>query len=82
MFKYIQILQYSEVLATTAVINILALDQASRTSGYAIFQHSQLVASGTFTYDDGILNSYSGIVVKKIIICLSGFKKLYVETGP
>ena len=32
--------------------NILALDQASRTSGYAIFQDGQLIASGTFTYDD------------------------------
>lgn len=32
--------------------NILALDQASRTSGYAVFQKEQLVASGTFTYDD------------------------------
>ena len=32
--------------------NILALDQASRTSGYAIFQEGKLIASGTFTYDD------------------------------
>ena len=32
--------------------NILALDQASRTSGYAIFQEGRLIASGTFTYDD------------------------------
>lgn len=32
--------------------NILALDQASRTSGYAVFQEGQLVASGTFTYAD------------------------------
>lgn len=32
--------------------NILALDQASRTSGYAIFQEGQLIASGIFTYDD------------------------------
>ena len=32
--------------------NILALDQASRTSGYAVFQEGNLVASGTFTYDD------------------------------
>lgn len=32
--------------------NILALDQASRTSGYAIFQEDNLIASGTFTYDD------------------------------
>lgn len=32
--------------------NILALDQASRTSGFAVFQEDQLIASGTFTYDD------------------------------
>lgn len=32
--------------------NILALDQASRTSGFAVFQEDQLVASGTFTYED------------------------------
>lgn len=32
--------------------NILALDQASRTSGWAVFQQDQLIASGTFTYDD------------------------------
>ena len=32
--------------------NILALDQASRTSGWAVFQEDRLVASGAFTYDD------------------------------
>ena len=32
--------------------NILALDQASRTSGFAVFQEDQLIASGTFTFDD------------------------------
>ena len=32
--------------------NILALDQASRTSGYAVFQGDALVASGTFTFAD------------------------------
>ena len=32
--------------------NILALDQASRTSGYAVFQDGQLITSGIFTYDD------------------------------
>lgn len=32
--------------------NILALDQASRCSGYAVFQEGKLIASGTFTYDD------------------------------
>ena len=32
--------------------NILALDQASRTSGYAVFVEGSLIISGTFTYDD------------------------------
>lgn len=32
--------------------NILALDQASRCSGFAVFQEDQLIASGTFTFDD------------------------------
>ena len=31
---------------------ILALDQASRTSGWSVFEDDSLVASGTFTYDD------------------------------
>lgn len=31
---------------------ILALDQASRTSGYAVFEDNKLVAYGHFTYDD------------------------------
>lgn len=32
--------------------NILALDQASRCSGYAVFQEGRLIASGTFTFED------------------------------
>ena len=32
--------------------NILALDQASRTSGFAIFQEGKLTDYGTFTYGD------------------------------
>ncbi len=32
--------------------NILALDQASRTTGWSVFQENELVASGTFTYAD------------------------------
>lgn len=41
--------------------NILALDQASRTSGYAVFQEGRLIASGTFTFDD---NDFSQRLVK------------------
>lgn len=40
---------------------ILALDQASRTSGWAVFNGSNLVASGTFTYDD---ENFSARLVK------------------
>ena len=40
------------VLGLLAMNNILALDQASRTSGYAVFQDNTLIASGTFTFDD------------------------------
>ena len=36
-------------------MNILAIDQASRTSGYAIFSDNTLIASGTFTFDDDFI---------------------------
>ena len=31
------------------VVKLLALDQASRTSGFAVFEDEQLITSGTFT---------------------------------
>lgn len=34
------------------MFNILALDQASRTSGFAVFQEGKLIDQGTFTFDD------------------------------
>lgn len=33
-------------------MRLLALDQASRTSGYAVFDEDELITYGTFTYDD------------------------------
>ena len=33
-------------------MRLLALDQASRTSGYAIFVDDELITYGTFTYED------------------------------
>lgn len=33
-------------------MRLLALDQASRTSGYAVFDNDELITYGTFTYDD------------------------------
>ena len=36
-------------------MTILALDQASRTSGYAVFRADKLIDSGNFTYSDADL---------------------------
>lgn len=47
--------------------NILALDQASRTSGYAVFQEGQLIASGTFTYADDDFSLRLVKIRKKVI---------------
>ena len=47
--------------------NILALDQASRTSGFAIFQEDQLIASGTFTFDDDDFSSRLVKIRNKVI---------------
>jgi hypothetical protein len=33
-------------------MRVLAFDQASRTSGYSVFDDEKLVAHGKFTYDD------------------------------
>ena len=33
-------------------MRLLALDQASRTSGYAVFNDNELITYGTFTYED------------------------------
>ena len=33
-------------------MKVLALDQSSRITGYAIFDNNQLVTSGTFVTDD------------------------------
>lgn len=43
-------------------MKILALDQASRTSGYSVFEDNQLVTSGKFTFED----SDMGLRLKKI----------------
>ena len=40
------------VLVQQVMANILALDQSSRITGYAIFIDNQLIASGTFTVAD------------------------------
>ena len=47
--------------------NILALDQASRTSGWSIFQNDTLIASGTFTYEDDDFSLRLVKIRKKVI---------------
>lgn len=43
-------------------MKILALDQASRTSGYSVFENDKLVTSGKFTFEDQDM----GLRLKKI----------------
>ena len=47
--------------------NILALDQASRTTGWSVFQENELVASGTFTYADDDFSLRLVKIRKKVI---------------
>lgn len=47
--------------------NILALDQASRTTGWSVFQENKLVASGTFTYADDDFSLRLVKIRKKVI---------------
>ena len=42
----------SEVLAVLMPIKLLALDQATRTTGYSILENGQLVNVGHFTLDN------------------------------
>lgn len=55
-------------------INILALDQASRTSGWAVFQEDELVASGTFTYADDNFSERLVKIRKKVISLIDEYK--------
>lgn len=54
--------------------NILALDQASRTSGWAVFQQDQLIASGTFTYDDDNFASRLVKIRNKVISLIQQYE--------
>ena len=54
--------------------NILALDQASRTTGYAIFEDNQLIASGTFTYDDANFSQRLVRIRSKVLMLIDYFK--------
>ena len=54
-------------------MRLLALDQASRTSGYAVFDEDELITYGTFTYDDDDI----GIRLHKIRNKVQGLIELY-----
>ena len=54
--------------------NILALDQASRTTGWAVFQEEQLIASGTFTYDDNDFSLRLLKIRKKVISLIQQYE--------
>lgn len=53
--------------------NILAVDQASRTSGYAIFQDGQLTACGTFTFDDSDIPQRLVKIRNKVILLIQQY---------
>lgn len=46
--------------------NLLALDQSSRTSGYAIFKDQKLIHYGHFTFDDADMGLRLNKIKKKI----------------
>ena len=46
--------------------NLLALDQSSRTSGYAIFKDQELIHYGHFTFDDADMGVRLNKIKKKI----------------
>lgn len=54
--------------------NLLALDQASRTSGYAVFQEDQLIISGTFTFDDDDFATRLVKIRNKVISLIEQYK--------
>ena len=53
--------------------NILALDQSSRVSGYAVFVDNQLVASGTFTVLDDYIPDRLVKIRKKVIALIEKY---------
>lgn len=53
--------------------NILALDQSSRVSGYAVFVDNQLVASGTFTVSDDYIPDRLVKIRKKVVALIEKY---------
>lgn len=62
-------------------MTILALDQASRTSGYAVFCEDQLIDSGKFTYEDTDLAERLVKIRKKVETLIDYFhiEKIILE---
>lgn len=62
-------------------MRLLALDQASRTSGYAIFDDGKLIDFGTFTYDDTDIGVRLHKIRNKVdsLICDNNIDKVVFE---
>lgn len=62
-------------------MRLLALDQASRTSGYAIFEDDKLIDFGTFTYDDTDIGVRLHKIRNKVdsLICDNNIDKVVFE---
>ena len=62
-------------------MRLLALDQASRTSGYAIFEDDKLIDFGTFTYDDADIGVRLHKIRNKVdsLICDNNIDKVVFE---
>lgn len=53
--------------------NILALDQSSRVTGYAVFQDNKLVTSGTFTVSDDSIPDRLVKIRRKVMDLISSY---------
>lgn len=53
---------------------ILALDQASITSGYSVFDNDQLIASGTFTINTGHVGQRLVKIKNKVLELINTYK--------
>lgn len=62
-------------------MNILALDQATKTTGYSVWKDGQLVAQGKFTCGELDLGQRIHQVKLNVLALLEGYKidKLYLE---
>ena len=53
--------------------NLLALDQSSRTTGYAIFKNGELYKYGHFTYEDSNFGLRLNKIRKKVLSLINEF---------